>query len=264
MTRPQPVTMSSSIVDVSGLRLELNRCGQGRSLLMLCSEEALELEAPVLETLAKEYEIIIPSPPGFGRSERPDWVSSPDDIAYVYLDLVETLGLTDVIVLGFSLGGWIAAEMATKDDSFISKLVLIGPYGVKFGGPTDRDIADIWILPPDEVLRRKWFDTAKGARDFKAMPEDALAIVARNNESFARFCWEPYMYNPKLQHRLHRVKVPTLVVSGEGDGITSPEYGRNYAKLIPGAEVAIIPEAGHYPHLEQPAKFLERLRAFVG
>jgi pimeloyl-ACP methyl ester carboxylesterase len=146
----------------------------------------------------------------------------------------------------------------------MSKLILVSPYGVKFGGPTDRDIADIWILPPDEVLRRKWFDPVKGTSDFKSMPEDALAIVARNNESFARFCWEPYMHNPKLQHRLGRVKVPTLLVSGPDDGITSPEYGRNYAKLIPGAEVAIIPEAGHYPHLEQPAKFLERLRAFVG
>jgi pimeloyl-ACP methyl ester carboxylesterase len=256
--------MLISFMDVSGVRLEVDRRGKGKPLLMLYSEEALELDAPVLETLAKQYELIIPSPPGFARSERPDWVSSPDDISYVYLDLVETLGLKDVLVLGFSLGGWVAAEMATKDDSFISKLVLVTPYGVKFGGPTDRDIADIWILPPDEVLRRKWFDPAKGARDFKSTPEDALAIIARNNESFARFCWEPYMHNPKLQHRLHRVKVPTLLVCGANDGITSPEYTAKYAKLIPGAEMAIIPKAGHYPHLEQPAKFLERLRAFVG
>jgi pimeloyl-ACP methyl ester carboxylesterase len=256
--------MSSSFVDVSGIRLELNRCGQGKPLLMLCSEEMLELDAPIVEELAAKHELIIPSPPGFGRSERPDWVSSPDDIAYVYLDLIETLGLKDAVVLGFSLGGWIAAEMASKDDSFISKLILVSPYGVKFGGPTDRDIADIWMLPPDDVLRRKWFDPAKGTCDFKSMPEDALAIVARNNESFARFCWEPYMHNPKLQHRLHRVKVPTLVVSGKADGITPPGYGRMYAKLIAGADVAIIPEAGHYPHLEQPAKFIERLRAFLG
>ena len=256
--------MTSSFVDLTGVRLEVNRLGQGRPLLMLCSEEALELEAPILETLAKQYELIIPSPPGFGRSERPEWVTSPDDISYVYLELVDKLGLKDIVVLGFSLGGWIAAEMATKDDSFISKLVLVSPYGVKFGGPTERDIADIWMLPPGEVLQRKWFDPAKGTRDFKSMPEDALAIVARNSESFARFCWEPYMHNPKLQHRLHRVKVPTLVVCGANDGITSPSYGSKYANLIAGAEMAIIPEAGHYPHLEQPTKFMEHLRAFLG
>jgi pimeloyl-ACP methyl ester carboxylesterase len=256
--------MTSSFVDLTGVRLELHRLGQGAPLLMLCGEEALELEAPILETLAKEYDLIIPSPPGFGRSERPEWVTSPDDISYLYLDLVEKLGLKDIVVLGFSLGGWIAAEMATKDDSFISKLILVSPYGVKFGGPTERDIADIWMLPPGEVLRRKWFDPAKGTRDFKSMPEDALGVVARNNESFARFCWEPYMHNPKLQHRLHRVKVPTLVVCGANDGITPPSYDSKYANLIADAGMAVIPEAGHYPHLEQSKKFMEHLRAFLG
>ena len=189
--------MTSSFVDLNGVRLDVHRLGQGRPLLLPNSEEALELDSPVLQSLAKEHELIIPSPPGFGRSERPDWVSGPDDISYLYLDLVERLALNNVVVIGVSLGGWIAAEMATKDDSFISKLVLVSPYGVKFAGPTERDIADIWMLPPDEVLQRKWSDPAKGNRDFKAMPEDALAIVARNNESFARFCWEPYMHNPR-------------------------------------------------------------------
>jgi pimeloyl-ACP methyl ester carboxylesterase len=257
-------SMTNSFVYLAGSRLELVRLGRGRPLLMLCSEEALELAAPVLNTLAEQYELIIPSPPGFGRSDRPEWVMSPDDISYVYLDLVDALGLKDAVVLGASLGGWIAAEMATKNDGFIAQLILVSPYGVKFGGPTERDIADIWMLPAGEVLRRKWFDPVKGTRDFKSMPEDALAIVARNNESFARFCWEPYMHNPKLPHRLHRVKVPTLLVCGANDGITSPAYGSRYAKLIAGAELAVIPEAGHYPHLEQPAKFMEHLRAFLG
>lgn len=256
--------MSSSFVDLTGVRLEVNRMGRGRPLLMLYSEEALELEAPILDTLAKQYELIIPSPPGFGRSERPDWVTSPDDISYLYLDVVEKLAINDLLVIGISLGGWIAAEMATKDDSFISKLVLVSPYGVKFGGPTERDIADIWMLPPDELLQRKWSDPAKGTRDFKAMPDDALAIVARNNESFARFCWEPYMHNPRLQHRLHRVQVPTLLVCGANDGITPPSYAAKYAGLIPGSEMVTIPQAGHYPHLEQPEKFLQHLRAFLG
>jgi pimeloyl-ACP methyl ester carboxylesterase len=146
----------------------------------------------------------------------------------------------------------------------MSKLVLVSPYGVKFGSPTERDIADIWMLPPADVLRRKWFNPAKEMRNFKAMPEDALAIVARNNESFARFCWEPYLHNPQLQHRLHRVKVPTLLVCGADDGITPPSYAASYAALIAGAEIATIPQAGHYPHLEQPEEFIQHLRAFLG
>jgi pimeloyl-ACP methyl ester carboxylesterase len=256
--------MISSFVDLPGVRLEVKRVGEGRPLLLLCSEESLELESPLLQSLAGEYEVIIPSPPGFGRSERPEWISGPDDISYFYLDLVGKLALENAVVVGASFGGWIAAEMVTKDDSFISKLILVSPYGVKFVEPTERDIADIWMLPAGEVLRRKWSDPAKGARDFKAMPEEALEIVARDNESFARFCWEPYMHNPKLRHRLHRVQVPTLLVCGADDGITPPSYAANYAKLIAGAEVATISQAGHYPHLEQPAKFLQHLHAFLG
>jgi pimeloyl-ACP methyl ester carboxylesterase len=95
------------------------------------------------------------------------------------------------------------------------------------------------------------------------MPDDKLAVIARNTESFARFGWEPYMHNPKLKHRLHRIKVPTLLVWGENDGLVTPDYGRAYSELIPGTRLAIIPEAGHFPHIEQPHAFLKALNAFV-
>ena len=251
------------LVDLGGIKIEVERRGRGAPLLLLYGEEALELESPLLDQLAKDHELIIPSPPGFGRSERPDWITSPDDIAYLYLDLVERFQLQGVVVLGFSLGGWIAAEMATKDDSFISKLVLVDPFGIKVGGPTDRDIQDVWLLHSDRVAALKWFDPQKARRDYASMPEDKLTIVARNSESFARFCWEPYMHNPKLRHRLHRIQVPTLLVWGENDGLVTPAYGEAYRKLIPGASMTTIANAGHLPHIEQPDIFLERLRAFL-
>ena len=122
------------------LKLEIVRRGSGPPLLLLPGEEALERDAPFLDELAKSYEVIIPSPPGFGRSTRPDWVTGPDDIAYMMLDVVDALGLKNIPVIGFSFGGWIAAEMATKDDGFISKLVLVDPYGIKTGKPTEREI----------------------------------------------------------------------------------------------------------------------------
>jgi pimeloyl-ACP methyl ester carboxylesterase len=253
----------TNLVRISGLELELERRGRGAPLLVLYSEEALELDSPVLAELAKDHELIIPSPPGFGKSERPDWIETPDDISYVYLDLLETLGLGKVPAIGFSLGGWIALEMAAKDDGFFSKLVLVDPYGVKIGGPTDRDIADIWTLHPKKVAALKWFDQDKGRRDFTAMSDGELTIVARNNESFARFCWDPYMHNPKLKRFLHRVRVPTLFVWGEHDGIVTPDYGRAYSRLIPGAGFATVGGAGHYPHLEQPAEFMALVRRFL-
>jgi len=245
------------------LRLEVERRGSGPPLLLLYGEEALELEAPFLDELARDYEIIIPSPPGFGASMRPDWVTCPDDIAYIYLALIDELKLKEIPVLGFSLGGWIAAEMASKDEGFISKLVLVDPYGIKVGKPTDRDIADIWLLPPDEAMARKWSDVSKGKRDFTSMPEEKLEIIARNAESLARFCWEPYMHNPKLKHRLHRITAPTLLIWGENDRIVTPQYGEAYRKLLPNARLSVIPHAGHLPHVEQPQAFMRELRGFL-
>ena len=247
----------------SDLQLELERRGKGPPLLLLYGEEGLEADAAFTAELTRDYEVIIPSPPGFGRSSRPEWITSPDDIAYIYLDLVERLGLRGVPVVGCSLGGWIAAEMATKTDAFMSKLVLADPYGIKIGKPTERDIQDIWLLHPDEVAALKWFDVAKGSRDYKAMSEDALTIVARNTESFARFCWEPYMHNPRLKHRLHRIKTPTLLIWGENDGIVTPTYGQAYRDLIPGAKLVVVPQAGHLPQIEQPAAFLTAVREFL-
>jgi len=246
------------------LKLQVERRGIGPPLLLLSGEEALESGAPFLDDLAKSYEIIIPSPPGFGLSTRPDWVTGPDDIAYMMIEIVDALSLRNVPVIGFSFGGWIAAEMATKDDSFISKLVLVDAYGIKTGKPTEREIADVWLLGADEVTALKWHDPTKGKRYFTSMPEDKLTIVARDRETFARFGWEPYLHNPKLKHRLHRIKVPTLLIWGENDGIVTPQYGEAYRKLIPGAKMAVIPQAGHLPHIEQPQAFLAEFDKFLG
>ena len=165
-----------TLIHVSGMDIELERRGKGQPLLLLYGEEGLEPEAPFIDELAKDYEVFMPSPPGFGNSERPDWIRSLDDVAYIYLDLIEKLALKNVPVVGFSLGGWLAAEIATKDDSFISKLALVDPYGIKVGGPYDRDIADFWCLPPSEVLKLKWHDTEKGKRDFPSMSEEKLTV----------------------------------------------------------------------------------------
>ena len=114
-----------TLIHVSGMGVELERRGKGQPLLLLYGEEGLEPDAPFIDELAKDFEVFMPSPPGFGTSERPDWIRNLDDISYIYLDLIEKLALKNVPVVGFSFGGWLAAEIATKDDSFMSKLVLV-------------------------------------------------------------------------------------------------------------------------------------------
>jgi pimeloyl-ACP methyl ester carboxylesterase len=250
-------------VEIAGIRIEVVRVGRGRPLLLLYGEEALELEPPFLDLLAAERELIILSPPGFGRSDRPDWVTNPDDIAYLYLELLDQLGLRGIDALGCSLGGWIALEMATKDAAAFSRMALVAPYGARFGAPEEAEIADIWMLHPATVTKAKWFDPAKAERDYKSMPEEKLAIIARNSETFARFCWEPYLHNPKLKHRLQRVTTKTLFIWGENDGIVAPAYGRTMAKHVPDASLVTVAQAGHYPHLEQPGAFMGHLRRFL-
>ena len=256
--------MMSEFLTIQGMKIEVERMGSGSPLLVLLSEEAaFERTSPFIAELSRTHELVIPQAPGFGNSERPDWIGNPDDISYIYLDMVEKLGLKNIPVLGLSFGGWIAAEMAVKDDSFISKLVLVSPFGVKIGGPFDRDIQDIWTLHPSKVAELKYYDTDFGKRDYTQTPEEEVTIVARNLESFARFCWDPYMHNPKLRQRLHRVNVPTLLIWGDKDSITSPAYGEAYAKLIPGAKFSLVPGAGHYPHIEKPDAFLSVLKPFI-
>lgn len=250
-------------LSIGGVEIEVERRGKGQPLLLLHGEEALETEAPFVDELAGRYEVIIPSPPGYGGSERPLWLTDPHDLAFVLHDLVSKLKLSETRVLGFSVGGWIAAEMATIDDAFISKLVLVAPVGVKLGGPTDRDIADIWLMHPEKVAALKWHDLAKGKRDFASMSDEKLAVIARNTETTARFCWEPYMHNPKLKHRLHRVAVPTLLIWGQNDGIVKADsYAKGYTELIRGAKLSVIPNAGHLPHIEQPVAFMKLLDGF--
>jgi pimeloyl-ACP methyl ester carboxylesterase len=251
-------------IDAGGARIEITRRGAGAPLLVLHGEEALERDSPAIAELAGRFEVIMPSYPGFGASDRPEWMTTTDDLAFTMLDVVDALKLPKLPVIGFGLGGWIAADLATKSDAVASRLVLVDALGVKVGGPYDQDIQDIWYHTPDKVLAMRWADPAKGKRDFTGWSDEQLAVVARNTESFARFCWDPYMHNPKLRHRLHRIKAPTLVLWGEKDGMASPDYGKAYSKLIPGARFEIVRDAGHYPHLEQPQAFLSKLMPFLG
>lgn len=251
------------MIDVAGLEIELERRGNGPPLLLLQGEEARESKLPMIDELARDFEVLIPSPPGFGGSPASERISTIDDIAYLYLDLLEQRDLKDVAVLGFSLGGWIAAEVATKTCDRIGKLVLVGPYGIKIGGIFDRDIADIYMLSPDEVVRRMFSDPEKAKIDYTAMSDDELEIVVRNRAATAAYCWEPYMHNPRLAQRLHRISVPTLLIWGANDGIVTPDYGRAYAERIPGARFESVSAAAHLPQLEQPDAFMNIVRSFL-
>jgi pimeloyl-ACP methyl ester carboxylesterase len=252
------------MVAVAGPDLEVIERGQGSPILYLHGGAGIALDLPFVERLAKVRRVIAPSHPGFGRSSLPDWIDSVDDIAHIYLELMERMGLARLDLVGFSIGGWIAAEIATKVPERLVRLALIGPVGVKTGSADKLDIPDVFAMPQTQLNILRFHDPRKNPVDLGAMSEEELHIVARNAETLALLTWEPYMHNPKLRHRLHRVGAPTLFLRGASDGIVSAEYLERYAALLPKARIETIAEAGHLPHVEQldatAAKVLEFLQ----
>ena len=258
-TRPTAIEKFGAL----GSELEALRLGAGAPLVLLHGFDTIEAEAPFLALLARQGAILAPSLPGFGRSPRPKDFDTVYDLVHLTLDLIEGLPSERVSLIGFSFGGWLAAEVAVKCGHRLDKLVLVDPLGLKLGGRESRDILDIFNVHPDEVRRASWHDPDRFAPDYDAMSDEEIVIRARNREALCLYAWHPYMYNPQLPRWLRRINVPTLVLWGAADGIVSPEYGRAYARLIPGARFELIERAGHRPEIEQPEAFVERVAGFL-
>jgi pimeloyl-ACP methyl ester carboxylesterase len=256
-------TVGRQLITLAGIEIELFESGDGDPLLFLHGAQGFAPEQPYVRLLADRRRLIAPSHPGFGASGLPLWLDSIDDIAHLYLELMDRKRLDRVDIVGCSLGGWLAAEIATKTPERVGKLALVGPVGVKLGPMDKLDIPDIFAMPQDRLAKLLFHDVEKGRLDVARMTDEQLATIARNRQTTALLTWEPWMHNPKLRHRLHRVSSPTLFVRGASDGLVSQCYVDGYAKLIPNAQVATIAAAGHAPQLEQPEEFARVLFAFL-
>ena len=249
---------------VCGVALETLRCGSGPPIVALHGMQTIDPAARFLALLARQATVIAPSHPGFGDSPRPDSCETIYDLVHLYLALLDSLPYEKVTLLGFSFGGWLAAEIAAASCHRIERLILVAPFGVKLSGPETPDIADVFNTHPDEVRRRAWHDPARFAPDYDAMDDAALIRRSRNWDALCRYGWHPYMFNPRLKHWLRRIAVPTQVLWGASDRIVTPEYGRGYAALIPGARFTLIDAAGHHPEREQPDVFADHVFGFIG
>jgi pimeloyl-ACP methyl ester carboxylesterase len=248
---------------VAGVGIELLRKGRGRPVLFLHPHIGLHGAGGFIERLAAEAEVLAPAHPGFGSSELPAHLTTVDDLAYYYLDFIEALDLRDVVLVGSSLGAWIAQAMAIKDVSRIGALVLLGAVGAKFGTRDKSDIVDIFSTARAELEALCYHDAGFSRRDTSTLSDRELEQMAREWETTARFAWMPYMHDPKLRGRLHRVRIPTLVLWGAEDRIAPPAWGRRYAEAIAGARFEEIAGAGHFPHVEQPAAVVARILGFL-
>jgi pimeloyl-ACP methyl ester carboxylesterase len=256
--------LQRSTVTIAGCELEVHEAGSGTPLLYLHPGGGFRPTDAFLAEAAKTRRVIAPSHPGFGGSALPDWIDSVDDIAHIYLELMDHYGLQKVDVIGCSIGGWITMEMATKAPERFGKIALMAPVGVKTGPADQLDIPDIFVMAPPDLPKIMFHDPSKFPFDPSKMSDAELAVHVRNRETLALLVWEPYMHNPKLKHRLQRVKSPTLFVRGASDGLVSEKYMQAYAKLVPGAKTLTIPEAGHALQQEQPQAFGKAVLEFLG
>lgn len=249
---------------VADIELELFEAGQGRPLLFLHGGDGFDQGQPFVARLSAKHRLIAPSHPGFGNSSMPEWLDSVDDIAHLYLELLDRLKLKDVDLVGCSIGGWIAAELATKVPERVRRLVMVGPVGVKTGPADKLDIPDIFAMPQADVQKLLYHDPAKMAFDPTKMSDEQLANMFRARETLALLTWEPWMHNPKLKRRLHRIAAPALFIRGASDGIVLENYLQAYARLLPNARTKTIPNAGHVPQREQPDAFASAVLEFLG
>ena len=241
------------------LELTCDREGQGRPVLLLHGGGGPPSMGSLPSALSEDFEVLAPIHPGFAGTPRPDWYTGIDDIAITYLQLLEQRDLRDVLVIGSSVGGWIASEMAVREHERVSGTVLLNAVGINVNGI---ELADFFSLSPQELITHAFHDPA-AAPDPTQLPPAARDIQAANAATLAVYAREPYMHDPKLRRRLALVPTPVTAIWGESDRIAPAAYGRAYAASFPDGQFEPIPNAGHLPHLEQPGPVLEAIHRFA-
>ena len=251
----------SEMLSVAGVQTHVLRGGRGEPVLVLPPEFATNRWFPYHDALAARFQIFAPDHLGFGGSERPEWLDGIDDLVFHYVDLLDTLGLDRVSIIGISLGGWIAAEFAVAHPERVDRLVLVGAAGVKVDGVPR---FDVFTHPIEETLQRLFYDQTRWVQLLSTdLGPEVIVRAYRESTTLARLSWNPYMYNPKLERRLRRVQAPTLIVWGENDAFLPLPHGEAYARLIPGATLRVIPQCGHFPPFEQTEQFLHLVLEFL-
>jgi pimeloyl-ACP methyl ester carboxylesterase len=260
------VTATRTIDLGTGLKVTIDERGDaagsgGTGVLLLHSGAGPQSIAGLAESLSQHAHVVTPTHPGFDGTPRVPWLDSAADLADAYLDLLERLGLDAVMVIGNSVGGWIASEMALRDiHGRITSMVLLDANGIRPDNAAQ--VTDIRGLPPAAIGRLSFHNPAFRP-DPATMSEEQRATMAANQQTLAVYAGADFMFAPKLRRRLHHVTVPVLVAWGEEDGVVSVEYGRAYAAAFPDGQFMVIPEAGHFPQIEQPAAVLSAIGEFA-
>lgn len=245
---------------VAGVPLAYRRKGSGETVMLLHGAGFTRMWIPLYEHLAAGCDFIAPEQPGFGETPMPPWFRSFDDLTLLYDQFLEQLGVGPIHLIGFSMGGWAAAEFASFYPRRLKSLTLITPVGLRL---KEHPGVDIFQLSPAELMDRLFKDKTV-MQNFLPDPENFDEGIHLYSEfaAAARLMWSP-RYNLALERRLQRLKCPTLVVGGEEDRLVPNEMAARYAEVLPNSRLLRIPGTGHEPCLERPRELAETLLGFI-
>ena len=237
-----------------GLTLHVDDRGTGPAVLVLHGGGGPLSVAGFVEAMCANARVIAPVHPGFGGTPRPGTFDSIEQLADAYAALLERLALTDVLVVGFSIGGWIANALALRAPGRLRGVVLVNGAGIVVDG---EPCADVFSLTPPQLSALSLHDPARFGIDPAKMTDAQKAGMAANMRTLAVYGRARDMGDPALRARLADVRLPVLVVWGASDRVVTPAYGRAVAAAFPDARLEILAECGHMPQVEQPARLLE-------
>ena len=250
----------SRVLHIGEVPLRVLEGGEGSPLLVLHPAGGAGRWYPYHAELAKRHRVIAPDHPGFGGTPASHQIDSVDDIAFLYSQLLDQLGLQTVYVLGLSFGGWVAAELAVLDPHRIDRLVLVNAIGLRI---PDHPVADLFAMSPAQKLANLFQDPQVATQLFAGEPNiDTIMAFYHDDTAFARYAWQPFCCNPKLSRRLWRITSPTLVLLGGKDRIVPRAHGEFYSKHIANALLKEIPNAGHGLLLESLDEAVSAIEQF--
>lgn len=254
-----PVEATS--VTVRDATIRIHRAGQGPTVLFLHGAGGLMQWPAFFDALADGCQLLVPEHPGFGASDDPAWIRNVPDMAMFYLELLETMGLENIHLVGHSLGGWIASEILVRDRARFQSLTLLAPAGIRVEGVP---AGDTFIWGPEEAARNLFHDQSFAERMLAVPPtEEQMDILLKNRFTVTKLGWEPRWFDPDLERWLHRIKLPALVVWGDDDKVMPPDYAARWRERLPDSRLEMVKDCGHLPHVEQADVVTRQVRDFL-
>ena len=257
-------------------KIELRHGGSGSPLVYLHSAAGEGNGVEFFDELANTHEVFAPQFPGFGDSEGIEQIDDMEDAVFHLLNLFDVLGLDAPAVMGLSLGGWMAVELATRYPERLSNMIIANAAGLYIEGAP---IKDIFGRSPREMAMDLFAEETHPAAQMMLQIEREMSDVAGMGQAIpfellkpqlkalaatARLGWNPYLHNPRLPKRLFRITAPTLVIHGEKDGLIPRAHAEMYAREIPGAKYAEMQGVAHMIPIEKPKELAALVNEFLG